>query len=122
MAVRKSKKRRAGAWQFRLYISGRSPRSDLALANLERTCRNHLQRGFRVRIVDIRKEPQIAARDNILAIPTLKRIAPLPERTVIGSLSDPRLLLKWLGLEISTPNHRAEPHADVLNIQEIGRA
>lgn len=122
MAVRKRNKRLAAAWQLRLYISDHSPRSLLALKNLENLCEKYLQRGYDVRIIDIRQNPEIAVRDNILAVPTLKCLAPRPERTVIGSLSDGQMLRRWLGLDAAEPASDTRPGADVLAVQPMGRA
>jgi circadian clock protein KaiB len=77
-----------GAWRFRLYTAGQSPRSLAALANLHALCHLHLDAGYQIEVVDLLDQPQRAAADQILAIPTLVRLAPAPRRQVVGDLSD----------------------------------
>jgi circadian clock protein KaiB len=85
-------------YALRLYVAGHTPKSRTALANLKRICEEHLAGKHRIEVIDLLKDPQLAARDQILAIPTLVRILPAPVKRVIGDLSDePRVLV---GLDI----------------------
>jgi circadian clock protein KaiB len=80
-------------WQLRLYLAGQSPKSLNAFANLTQLCADHLSGRHDIEIVDLVEDPCRARDDDILAIPTLVRLRPLPERKVIGDLSDtPRVL------------------------------
>lgn len=94
----------------------------MALANLKEMCKSYLSHGYRVRIIDLRKEPNAAARDNILAVPTLKCVAPGPERTMVGSLSDVRVVSKWLALDAPSSEEGAHPGRRVVSVQPVGRA
>lgn len=78
----------AGVGLLRLYIAGQSPRSLDAFANLTAICEQHLPGQYEVEIVDVIERPDLAAADDVLALPMLIRIAPPPVRRIIGNLSD----------------------------------
>lgn len=86
------------AYQLRLYVAGETERSMLAVANLQRLCEEHLPGRYSIEVIDLKKHPQLARRDNIIAIPTLVRRLPEPLRRIIGDLSDPGRAL--VGLEV----------------------
>jgi circadian clock protein KaiB len=75
-------------WNLRLYIAGDSPRSRTALENLKRLCDQHLDGNYSIEVVDLRKRPELAKADQILAVPTLVRKIPVPMKRVIGDLSN----------------------------------
>ena len=75
-------------WHLRLYVAGQSPKSLEAFANLMRICEQHLESRYELEIVDVVENPQLAAGDEIVAIPTLVRRLPAPMRKIIGDLSD----------------------------------
>jgi circadian clock protein KaiB len=81
---------------LRLYIAGRTPKSIAALDNLHRICEEYLKGKHRIEIVDLLQEPLRARVDQILAIPTLVRMAPPPMGRIIGDLSDAVRVLKGL--------------------------
>jgi circadian clock protein KaiB len=85
-------------WNLRLYVAGQTPRSLTAFANLKRICEEHLAGKYRIEIVDLLKEPQLAAGDQILALPTLVRRLPEPMRKIIGDLSNTEKVLVGLQL------------------------
>jgi circadian clock protein KaiB len=86
------------AWQLRLYVAGQTPRSLTAFANLKRICEDHLAGRYNIEVVDLVKHPQLAAGDQILAIPTLVRKLPQPLRKIVGDLRDTERAL--VGLQI----------------------
>lgn len=88
----------AEAWDLRLYVAGQTPRSLAALANLSRLCEQHLAGRYRIEIVDLLQNPQLAAGDEIVAIPTLVRKLPEPVRKIIGDLSSTERVLVGLQL------------------------
>ena len=94
---RKSKKKGV-ALELRLYVADTTARSMLARANLESFCERYLRRGYKLRIIDIVKEPEAAFRDDILATPTLVRVVPGPPRAIVGSLSNTAAVLRALDL------------------------
>ena len=85
-------------WNLRLYIAGKTEKSLRALSNLEAICEQHLQGKYHIEVVDLRKNPQLASGDQILAIPTLVRRLPPPLRKIIGDLSKTERVLVGLDL------------------------
>jgi circadian clock protein KaiB len=85
-------------YDLRLYVAGQTPRSLQALSNLKRICEEHLAGNYRVEIIDLLEHPQLAAGDQILAIPTLVRAIPKPARKIIGDLSNTERVL--VGLDV----------------------
>jgi circadian clock protein KaiB len=85
-------------WELRLYVAGQTPRSLAACANLKRICEEHLPGRYNIEVVDLVKHPQLAAGDQILAIPTLVRKLPQPLRKIVGDLRDTERALVGLQL------------------------
>ena len=79
-------------------MAGQTPKSIAALANLKKICQEHLQEKYNIEIIDLVRNPQLARKDQILAIPTLVRNLPTPIKKIIGDLSNTEKVL--LGLEI----------------------
>lgn len=75
-------------WDLRLYVAGQTPRSVAAFANLKRICEEHLAGRYNIEVIDLIKHPQLAAGDQIVAIPTLVRKLPQPIRKIVGDLRD----------------------------------
>ncbi|WP_267358625.1 MULTISPECIES: circadian clock KaiB family protein [unclassified Methylobacterium] len=87
-----------GSYHMRLYVAGHTAKSMAALANLKRICEEHLPGRYDIEVVDLMKNPQLAAGDQILAIPTLVRRIPEPLKRIIGDLSNTEKVL--VGLDI----------------------
>jgi circadian clock protein KaiB len=85
-------------WTLRLYVAGQSPKSLAAFANLQAICEEHLPGRYRIEVIDLLEQPQLARGDQILAIPTVVRRLPLPIRKIIGDLSDTERALVGLDL------------------------
>jgi circadian clock protein KaiB len=85
-------------WDLRLYVAGQTPRAIAALENLKRICEVHLAGQYRIEVVDLLKNPQLARGDQILAVPTLVRKLPEPVRKIIGDLSNEERVLVGLDL------------------------
>jgi circadian clock protein KaiB len=85
-------------YDLRLYVAGQTPRSLQALNNLKKICEEHLAGCYRIEIIDLLQKPQLAAGDQILAIPTLVRTIPKPARKIIGDLSNVERVL--VGLDV----------------------
>ena len=92
------KKLKPETWQLRLYTAGQSPKSLAAYANLKKLCEEHLQGRYTIEVIDLRKQPQLAAGDQIVAIPTLVRKLPAPLRRIVGDLSNTERTLVGLQL------------------------
>ena len=88
----------AKLWQLRLYVMGQTPKSLTAFANLKKVCESHLKGRYRITVIDLVKQPQLAKGDQILAVPTVVRRLPKPVRTIIGNLSDTARVLVGLDL------------------------
>ena len=85
-------------WQLRLYVAGSTAKSAAALANLKAVCETHLAGRYTIEVVDLLVNPQLAAGDQILAVPTLVRKFPEPIRKIIGDLSNEERVL--VGLDV----------------------
>ena len=88
----------AKIWQLRLYVAGQTPKSLTAFGNLKQICENHLKGRYRITVIDLMEQPQLAKGDQILAIPTVVRKLPKPVRTIIGNLSETEHALVGLDL------------------------
>jgi circadian clock protein KaiB len=86
------------SWDLRLYVAGQTARAVSAFANLRKICEEHLPGKYRIEVVDLLKQPQLAKGDQILAVPTLVRKLPEPVRKIIGDLSNTEKVL--VGLDI----------------------
>ena len=91
-------------YELRLYLAGHSPKSVRAVENLRRACEEHLAGRYRIELVDLLENPQLARGDEIIAVPTLVRKLPQPVRRIIGDLSDTEKLL--VGLQLRSAGSR----------------
>lgn len=87
-----------GHYNLRLYVAGKTVKSAAALLNLKQICEEHLAGRYRIEVVDLLENPQLAAGDQILAVPTLVRRLPPPLKRIIGNLSDTERVLVGLDL------------------------
>jgi len=85
-------------WELKLYVAGQTPKSLQAFANLKRICEEHLAGEYHIEVIDLRKSPQLAEGDQILALPTLVRKLPEPVRKIVGDLSNTERVLVGLDL------------------------
>lgn len=84
--------------ELRLYVAGGSARAADTIRKTQQIL-DHFTSDCRVHVIDVLADPAAAERDRIIATPTIIRASPLPERRVIGDISDPQTLLDALGLE-----------------------
>lgn len=89
-------------FELRLYVAGQTPKSLTAFSNLKQICETHLKGRYRLEVIDLVTQPQLAKGDQILAIPTLVRKLPQPVRKIIGDLSDTEKVL--VGLDLRSDN------------------
>ena len=87
-----------GPYVMRLYISGMTPRSRRAVANIKAICEGHLSGRYDLEVIDIYQQPSLAISEQIIAAPTLIKELPPPLRRLIGDLSDDEKVLVALGL------------------------
>jgi len=93
-------------WDLVLYVAGATAKSSIAFENLRRICEEHLAGQYRIKIIDLARNPELAKRDQIVAVPTLVKELPAPRRKVIGDLSNGERLL--IGLDVRI-NQRTTP-------------
>jgi len=86
------------SYNLRLYVAGQTPKSMAAIANLKKICEQHLSGRYDIEVVDLMKNPALAQRHQIVAIPTLIRQLPEPLKRIIGDLSNLEKVL--VGLDI----------------------
>ena len=88
-------------FKFRLYLAGDSPNSVRAAANLEALRAELLPRRSLVEVVDVLREPDRALADGIMLTPAVRRLAPAPVRTVVGTLGERAKVIQALGLPMN---------------------
>ena len=96
----------AERYRLRLYVAGSTPRSMLAVKNIRNICERHLAGAYDLEVIDIYLHPEAAAGAQIIAAPTLIKLAPGPSRRAIGDLSNEHKVLTTLSLPISEPLER----------------
>ncbi|HSI11934.1 MAG TPA: circadian clock KaiB family protein [Chthoniobacter sp.] len=92
------------SWNLRLYVAGQTPRSITAFSNLKKLCEEHLPGRYKIEVIDLLKQPQLAQNDQIIAIPTLVRKLPEPMKRVVGDLSNIERVLVGMDLQIVSEN------------------
>lgn len=85
-------------WILRLYVAGQTPNSLTAFENLKKICDEHLEGKYRIEVIDLLKNPQLAKDHQIIAVPTLIRKLPVPVKKIIGNLSNTERVLVGLDL------------------------
>lgn len=83
---------------LKLYITGNTPRSQRAIANILRICQEELSEQYQVEIVDVLEQPEMAEQEKILVTPTLIKQLPPPIQRIIGDMSNTDTLLLGLNL------------------------
>jgi circadian clock protein KaiB len=86
-------------YALRLYVTGLTPRSTRAIANIKQICEEHLKGRYDLEVIDIYQQPVLAEGDQIIAVPTLIKKLPPPLRQIIGDLSDLERTLIGLDLK-----------------------
>ena len=82
-----------------LYITGTTPQSVRAVANVKKICEEHLKGHYELEVIDLYQQPQLAQSEQIIATPTLIKKLPLPLRRIIGDLSNTERVLTGLNLQ-----------------------
>lgn len=88
-------------WVLRLFITGATPNSVRAVTNLKRLCEQHVPGQYALEIIDVHQQPELAEIEQIIALPLLIKSLPMPERRLIGDLSDTQRVLLALGLPLA---------------------
>jgi len=87
-----------GRYKLRLFVTGSTPRSARAIANMRKICEENLHGRYDLEVVDVYENPDATRELQIIATPTLVKILPEPLRRIIGDLSDKERVLAGLNL------------------------
>lgn len=97
-------------WALTLYIDGASPRSIQAIETVRYVCDEEFPGRTDLEVIDVRQQPAMAVRDNILAVPALVRRSPGPPSCIVDGLCDSVRLRDRLAL-LAAPSV-PQPDAD----------
>jgi circadian clock protein KaiB len=84
---------------LRLYVTGMTPKSTRAIANVQKICEEHLAGRYELKVIDIYQQPKLAKGEQIIAAPTLIKKLPPPLRRFIGDMSDTERFLVGIDLK-----------------------
>ncbi len=91
---------------LKLYITGTTPQSQTALANIKNVCEKHLKDRYSLQVIDIYQNSSLAKDEQIIAVPTLIKKLPNPLRRFIGDLSDESKILLGLDVKVKVPQKK----------------
>jgi circadian clock protein KaiB len=86
-------------YRLKLFITGASPNSTKAINNITLICDEYLAGRYTLEVVDIYLRPELTKVDQVVAVPLLIKLEPLPVRRLVGNMSDKSQVLK--GLQIN---------------------
>jgi len=81
---------------LRLFVSGIMQNSVRAIRNMNQICELHLKGNYKLDIIDIYQQPELAISEQIIVIPVMIIKHPLPERRIIGDMSNTEKVLEIL--------------------------
>jgi circadian clock protein KaiB len=84
---------------LRLFVTGSTPRSARSIFNIRNFCEDRLVGRYKLEVVDIYQQPELARQEQIIAVPTLIKELPAPLRKLVGDLSDQERVLAGLDLK-----------------------
>lgn len=90
-------------YKLRLYISGATPSSTRALANIKAIAEKHLHGQYNLEVIDAYQQAELVRDQQIVVLPTLVKDLPAPIRRVIGDLSNEDRVVLGLGLQPEGP-------------------
>ena len=91
---------RQAKYVLRLYVSGSTSKSSLAVENIKRVCEQHLKNRYNLEVIDIYQQAKLARDEQIVAVPTLIKRLPPPLRRLIGDMSNLKKVLFGLDLRM----------------------
>jgi circadian clock protein KaiB len=91
----------SSGYNLRLYVAGQTPKSISALCNLRGLCEKYLSGRYSLDVIDLMADPDLAQRDQIIAVPTLVRHLPAPIKRIIGDLSNSERVLTQLDVDVN---------------------
>ena len=93
-----SNKNKPPEYDLKLFVSGASPNSVRAINNIQRILEAHVPGKYSLQIIDVYQDRTVAQQEQIVALPLLIRRSPLPERRLIGDMSNELKVIKGLDL------------------------
>jgi circadian clock protein KaiB len=97
--MKQSGKNKKTTFILKLFISGASPNSVRAINNLKKICETYLKPDYSLEIIDVYQDSTLAEKEQIVALPLLIKKFPMPERKLIGDMSDLKKVLNGLGID-----------------------
>lgn len=94
------KRKQKAVYVLRLFITGASLNSSRAIMHIKEICEQYIPRNYNLEIIDVYQQPEVAKDEQIIALPLLVKKFPLPERRLIGDLSNTEKVLNGLGLNV----------------------
>lgn len=91
-------------YRLRLFISGATPRSAMAIANIKEIGETHLRGNYELEVIDAYQQADLVRDQQVVVLPTLIKSLPLPLRRLVGDLSDEDKVLVGLGIVIEQPS------------------
>jgi circadian clock protein KaiB len=83
---------------FRLYVSGTSSRSALAITNVRSICDQYLAGHYELEVIDVYQQPAATKTAQIIAVPTLIKELPFPPQRFVGDMSNTERIVVGLNL------------------------
>ena len=90
-------------YRLRLFVSGATPRSSAAIANIKAIGEKRLRGRYELEVIDVYDRPETTRELQIVATPTLVKVLPEPLRRIIGDLSDELKVLAGLDIAPRPP-------------------
>jgi circadian clock protein KaiB len=94
-----------GSWELRLYVAGDNINGKIALAQIKKICIAHLSKKCQIEVIDLRKRPEMALKEHVLALPMLVRTYPGPKIILVGDLTDEEKVLSTLEIKRAGSSH-----------------
>lgn len=99
-------KREQSEFVLRLFVTGMTPKSTRAIANLKKVCEDYLDGRYDLKVININQQPNLAREEQIIGTPTLIKQLPLPFRKLVGDMSDTEKVL--IGIDLKPKNSSLE--------------
>ena len=87
-------------YKLRLFITGATPNSTRAVTNIKRICEQHIRGKYLLEIIDLYIKKEVAEQEQLVAVPMLLKVFPLPAKKLVGDMSNKEIVLAALGLSL----------------------
>lgn len=85
-------------YRLKLFVTTYATSSHRAIRNLTHILESRLKGHYELQVIDVWKQPALAVKENITALPLLVKLLPLPCKRMIGDMSDRVKVLACLNL------------------------